>query len=307
MITRVLRFKIKQPFVRAENPLWQVIDVPEEAQFSEQNDVWISKILPLDSFESADLATEITETSNEFQTFVSLENLNDQRILNALRANKKVQFWIDREISAEEFHALQKLLKKFRTIQLVYLPDLHSYPEQVFKNFSAAADSKLPLTIQLKLKKSSFDRWLTPLQIWDRITWLRVSEKFSGLTTQIFETQLSEATIPEEKLFLLNPTYQNLEAYLKVSHKIHYWSQAASVSIFRMTGPSFTAFLRQLLGTLISPSRKNWIALLHFGKIPLYYIWSLRNLKVVYPFRKTYWLVEYAIKTRLLGKSKCVK
>ena len=158
MITRVLRLNTKQPFARVENPLWQVFSLRDSQPPKPKNDQRMTLLVPIETQKSGKAEDFESYSEVEFQTFVSLENLSDSLVLNKLGDKKKVQLWIDREISQEEKNLLFSLLEKSPSLELVYLADLHTHPEIVFKAFEASSSVKYPLTVHLKLKKSSFDR-----------------------------------------------------------------------------------------------------------------------------------------------------
>lgn len=287
MITRVLSLNVDSFFGLVENPLWQVADIAKKSEEEDWNPTLIPLEMPLQGTANSSLV---------YQTFLSLENLKNPLLLKKLEQQEQVQVWIDRSISPVESQVLQVLLQRFKTIELVYLPDLHFYPDQIFKNLSG--DCRL--WIHLKTKSSSFDRWLTPLQIWERIVWLRESKKFSFVGGQIFDNQLSENGSAEEKLFLLNPTYLNLMFYLQGHKKIQHATQVSLKSVFRLFGPHGSLFFRQFFLTVLKPSWSNWNALCRIPRYRVRNLIYLKNLSFFYPLRKCYWVIEHAIKKRIL-------
>ena len=138
--------------------------------------------------------------------------------------------------------------------------------------------------------------------IWGDGTGGSNKDPFTNVGTQILESQLNGFKSFEEKLFALSPEYSTLMNYLKSTHKKSYLAQTVITSLMGITRPAFTVFLRQLLGTIVRPTKQNFRVLIDFGKLPLYYLWSLRNLILFYPFRKAYWFTEYVFKKKLIRK-----
>lgn len=308
MITRILHLVADHPFGRMDNPLWQVADSWEKpAGDVDRLNPWLYFLIPFETLTERRPESKLSFPARaELQIFISQENLTHSLLRESLQSGRRIQIWIDRKISKEEALILEPLLKAHETLDMVYLPDLHSHPEQVFENLQ----SPCKLLVHLKAKRVSFDRWLTPFEIWDRILWLRDSQKFSVIGTQIFESQLSDCATEAERLFLLNPTYGNLMFHLQNHDKIKYWTQVSTRTFFGISRPGFVLFLRLVLGTLLKPTRKNLFqilrSLLGFLKNLLVTVRnslvSLKNHIVFYPFRKAYWMIEYAVKKRILKK-----
>lgn len=309
MTTRILRLLNHQVFGLVENPLWQIAKVADQNKTDLKVDPWIPCLIPMDTY----LADKNPNFTGEFQTYLSLENLTSNQLLDKLEKNQKVQIWVDRIISVEEASMLEAMFNAYPNIDLVYLPDLHFHPEQVFENLQS-----LPrLLIHVKLKRTSFEKWLTPFEMWDRISWFKQSNRFFVIGLQIFETQMSESISKTELLFILNPTYENMMLDLRSREKIQYWTQVSAKRVLQTSGPEFAFLFRQLIWTILKPNRKNWSVFLDFGKIRIkravdrimrfYYILmkaynETRNSQFFYPIRKIYWILEHAFKSRILGK-----
>ncbi len=313
MTTRIVRLLNHHVFGLVENPLWQIAKVADRDKASLKIDPWTPCLIPLDTFS----AEKKANAYGEFQTFLSLENLTNNQLLNKLENNQKVQIWVDRVISIEEASMLDAMFNAYQNIDLVYLPDLHFHPEQVFENLQL-----LPrLLIHMKLKRTSFERWLTPFEMWDRISWLKQSERFTEVGLQILETQIGECISKTELLFLLNPTYENMMLDLRTREKIQYWIQASAKTILNASGPEYSFLFRQVIWTILRPNRRNWLALYDFAKLRMVRVYNLlkiktqsssiklywimarsRNARIFYPVRKTYWILEHGINKRILGK-----
>ncbi len=313
MTTRILRLLNHHVFGLVENPLWQIAKVADRKKTDLKFDPWMPCLIPIDTYS----AEKNSDDTGEFQTYLSLENLTSNQLLDKLEKNQKVQIWVDRIISVEEASMLEAMFNAYRNIDLVYLPDLHFHPEQVFENIKP-----LPrLLIHVKLKRTSFERWLTPFEMWDRISWLKQSQRFDEVGLQILETQIGESISKSELLFLLNPTYDNMMFDLRSREKIQYWTQASAKTILNASGPEYSFFFRQLIWTILRPNRRNWLALYDFAKIRVVRIYNLtkvrtqisfirlywviarsRNAPIFYPVRKIYWILEHEINKRILGK-----
>ncbi len=284
VITRVLGLKTYQSFGLVENPIWQLAQIEENTDRNER----IHWLVPLDTLSSTLVSAE-RDRLKEYQTFLSLESLKEPSFLEALKSDQEVQIWIDRIVSSEESEEIGQILNQFKKVTLVYLPDLHAHPQQVFEHVNLG---EIPILLHLNTKLSSFDKWLSPFEMWDRIAYLLKFEKLRIVGFQLLECQLDKSLLPSEKLFLLNPSYDHMMLALKERKAIGYEAQKMTRAIFKSLSPTGRVLLRQVIVTLLSPNRKNFKNLLVF-----------KNLIIFYPIRKLYWILEHAIVKRFFKET----
>ncbi len=302
MTPRILRVLIYHEIGLVENPIWQIAKVKGICKKGIKINPWTPYLVPLETF-----APDGKINSNdEFQTFLSLENLTSSPLIEKLEANHKVQIWVDRIISVDEASMLEALFNAYQNIDLVYLPDLHFHPQQVFGNLK----SHSRLLIQVKLKKTSFEKWLSTFEMWDRISWLKQSNRFQTIGLQILETQIAESISKTELLFLLNPTYENMMLDLKSREKTQYWTQCSAKAVLKVLGPDFATLFRLIIWTILRPNRRNWLALYNDLRNRIrglvvksyWFLTRIRNAIIFYPIRKIYWIIEHAFRKRILRK-----
>lgn len=306
MVSHILHLKIETQFGQIDNPLWQVATLTkpiDKSRLKMNPDPWINRLIPHENWN-----IEIQDSKVIFQSFISEENLNNPILIEKLNSSHRVQIWIDKLVNEKEASLLQDLLLRYENLDLVYLPDLHMHPVEVFKHLKSIPR----LLVQMHLKKNSFDRWLSPIELWERICWLNKSSLIQILGFQVLDTQLNEQRSKTEELFLLYPSFENLENHLKLADKSQYYLQSLTHSFVKVAGKNQTFILREMCWVFINPTKARWLNLYH--SLSWYLVkrhiqpliwWNWRNVKnyaIFYPFRKVYWFFAFQFKKRILGK-----
>ncbi len=315
MFTRVYGYDGNYDLYKGNPFIWTLLGCKEPNQCSSLEQDESQQLVRLVPFESENfyLSGDI-RLVRKYQVGISSELFERDFVEKILKQGGCVQVWIDRPISLDEAKRLKELTHQFRSLELVYLMDLFHHPEEIFQHLGPM-DS---IIVHLKIKESRYDQWPSPIEIWDRILWLKGSKRFDQVSTQILNSQISSCSSDELKYFLLHPTYESLARYLSHLDFKQSLIQKSVSGVARLTSSEVFNILRQTLLYVLFPSRERFGYLIHaFGllghkiRILIYYKtinlgYKIRDLgygiflsPVFYPFRKAYWIVEHAIKKRL--------
>jgi hypothetical protein len=315
---------------RIDNPLWQILDHSYHNSKECYSDSSVQKMKPLEFFQE-DSFLEIDSDDFRTQTFLEISNFKKATFIDQNRKCQRIQIWIDRVVTSEEAAELKELYLQNKNLELVYLPNLHYHPQEIFKNLQM----NFNLIVHLKVKESNFDSWLSSFELWDRILWLKEDNRFNSVGLQIFEEQLDFCRNEAEKSFLLGPSYESLLKLLKTENNPKYRIQATTKTLFQLASPQTIFFLRHFFWTILNPHKQNWLTLFglvtvwyrrskslllevlkgslrycyygfrHAWRLSIIYLkWDFKNLIIFYPFKKIYWFFNFQFKKRL-KKERC--
>lgn len=299
MISHIVYIESENYFGQIDNPLWQVATLTISKSKSSPT-TWSSALIPLEDWDRQISDKRIYY----FQSYLSEENLKNPALLEKLNTSHRVQIWIDRIITRAEASILSELLHKHENLDLVYLPDLHFHPEEIFKYLKVIPR----LLVHMNLKRNSYDRWLRPLEFWDRICWLSEGLQTQQLSTQTFNFQLTEYADKTEILFLLNPSFESLEYHLKAVDQAQYYLQSLTYTFSKLMNKEYLSIFRYICWATMAPTKEKWNYIYNWFYWNLYrknfdfLRWrNIKNQKIFYPLRKAYWFCEYQLKKRILG------